>query len=112
MFTVILPQRFLSITTAKVPQSVQMISAHVDEVMSGMIRCDNPKLGLLACPSWHKGQTLDAVLVLRYASSAAQDARSSSTHQHNADTKTQQKTCQTQLSTSLTKSSQKCHASM
>ncbi len=72
-----------------------MISADVDEVMSGMIRCDNPKLGLLACPTWHKGQTLDAALVLRYALDAAQDARSS-THQHNDDDETQQKTCQKQ----------------
>ena len=61
-----------------------MIPADVDEVISGMIRCDHPKLGLLACPTWHKGQTLDAVLVLRYA----QDARSS-THQHNDEAKTQ-----------------------
>ncbi len=73
MFTTILSQRglFSSVTTAKLQQSVQMISADVHEVMSGMIRCDNPKLGLLACPTWHKGQTLDAVLV------HPQDARSS-----------------------------------
>ena len=62
IFSAILPQcgLFLSVTTAKLQQSVQMISADVDEVMSGMIRDDNPKLGLLACPTWHKGQTLDA----------------------------------------------------
>ena len=63
MFSAILPQcgLFLSVTTAKLLQSVEMISADVDEVMSGMIRGDNPILGLLACPTWHKGQTLDAV---------------------------------------------------
>ncbi len=48
--------------------------------MSGMILCDDPKLGLLACTTWRKGQTLDAVLVLRDALDADQDARSS-THQ-------------------------------
>jgi len=47
MFTAILRQRglFSSITTTTLQQSVQMISADVDEVMSGMILCDDPKIG-------------------------------------------------------------------